>query len=100
LDALGRQGKIQERIDRWGQGAQVLFLGLGRLFAITGTVAGRWRLSWRTELAVFDAIGRQWILGQALPRLVDFQPVAVFQDLNRNFMDAKPFSSFFASQVA
>src|SRR5208337_2270695 len=48
----------------------------------TGTVAGRWRLSLRAELAVFDAISRQWILGQALPRLVDFQPVAVFQDLN------------------
>src|ERR1035438_4613183 len=48
----------------------------------TGAVTGRWRLSRRTKLAVFDVIGRQWILGQALPRLVDFQLVAVFQDLN------------------
>src|ERR1039458_8421436 len=41
----------------------------------------RW-LSLRTELAVFDTIGRQPILGQTLAGLVDFQPVAVFQDFN------------------
>ena len=29
LDAFGRQGKIQIGVDRWGQGAQVLFLGFG-----------------------------------------------------------------------
>ena len=80
-DALGRQGKIQVRVDRGARARRCFssaWVGCLQLRA----VAGRRRLSLRAELAVFDPIGRQRILGQALPRLVDFQPVAVFQDFD------------------
>ena len=89
LDAFDRQGKIQIRVDRGGQTAQMLFFGLGRLLAIVGAMPRRWRLAFGAKLTVFDAIGRQRILDQKLSGLIDFQAVGIFQDFHILAFDAR-----------
>src|SRR5208282_1072183 len=80
LDAFGGQDQIQVGTDCRPQGAQVLFLRLGRAMAMPRMV---WLgLVWRTELLIADTLGRQWIFCQALAPLINLQSIVVFQEFN------------------
>ena len=88
LHDVALQSEVQVAADFRVQAAQPLFLFGAGAPPIFGLPRRRGQFG-RTEPLVSDALGRQRILGQALPGHVELQSVAILQDFDRLALRAR-----------